>query len=189
MTRAPAAVGRSTSAATAQFRPHLEYQKTSCERCFALWKLKGFSESASAGSRKTDIISAEVNGTRAFVPLPKIEYILPRSWKTFHDFLTEYIRTVVGSEWGNAGGAGKSHLLSGTRFFAGCSYIFVSHQQKFITSPGEVDTRADDWCGGGVPRTCLRSVLFRAQRRTPGDPNCKTQRTPTAFLARVTRHL
>jgi hypothetical protein len=47
----------------------------------------------------TPIISAEVQGTR-FVAVRN--RLLNGKWKTFHDFLLDYIKIALGSDWGNA---------------------------------------------------------------------------------------
>jgi hypothetical protein len=46
------------------------------------------------------IISGELNGTR-FVAV-KNRLLHSKRWRTFEDFLFDYIRVVLGSEWGNA---------------------------------------------------------------------------------------
>jgi len=46
------------------------------------------------------IISAELNDTR-FVAV-KNRLLYSKKWRTFEDFLLDYIRTALGSEWGNA---------------------------------------------------------------------------------------
>jgi hypothetical protein len=46
------------------------------------------------------IISAELKGTR-FVAV-KNRLLYSKKWRTFEDFLFDYIRTALGSEWGNA---------------------------------------------------------------------------------------
>lgn len=45
------------------------------------------------------IVSAEVDGTR-FVAVNNNLYY-SESWKTFSDFLGDYIKTKIGSDWGN----------------------------------------------------------------------------------------
>jgi hypothetical protein len=46
------------------------------------------------------IISANLDGTR-FVAV-KNRLLYSKKWLTFEDFLSDYIKTAIGSEWGNA---------------------------------------------------------------------------------------
>src|SRR5690349_4969285 len=46
------------------------------------------------------IISADFNGTR-FVAV-KNRLLHSKHWRTFHDFLADYIKVALGHEWGNA---------------------------------------------------------------------------------------
>jgi len=45
------------------------------------------------------IITAELNGTRFIAVANRLYY--SDKWRTFHDFLNEYIKIVLGKEWGN----------------------------------------------------------------------------------------
>lgn len=45
------------------------------------------------------IVSAEVKGTRFVAVNNNVMY--SKSWKTFSDFLTDYIKTKIGGDWGN----------------------------------------------------------------------------------------
>jgi len=83
------------------------------------------------------IISTELNGTR-FVAI-KGRLVSSVNWKTFHDFLGDYIRTVLGPEWGNAElkkPLGERHPI----------LLWYHHlcllQRKFITTPGKVHNAA-----------------------------------------------
>lgn len=79
------------------------------------------------------IISAEVNGTR-FVAVGK-KLMWSKKWKTVHDFLGDYIRSALGTEWGNAELAkplDQRHPI----------LLWYHHlcllQQEFIKAPGNV---------------------------------------------------
>jgi hypothetical protein len=96
------------------------------------------------------IISAEVNGTRFVATKHRVYH--SRDWKTFHDFLAEYIRTVLGSEWGNA--ELKKPLAARHPILRWYHYLCL-HQQKFATSPGEVHTAPMTGGSSGVSWACL----------------------------------
>jgi hypothetical protein len=79
------------------------------------------------------IISAEAFGRR-FVAVNN-RLLHSKTWRTFHDFLGAYIRTVIGSEWGNA------ELLKplAERHPILVWYHHVcNHQRQFVTVPGQV---------------------------------------------------
>lgn len=81
------------------------------------------------------IISAEVDGTRFVATKHRIYH--SRSWKTFHDFLTHYLATILGADWGNAElkkPFNQRHPI--VRWY----HHLCLHQQKFVTTPGEVHT-------------------------------------------------
>jgi hypothetical protein len=79
------------------------------------------------------IISAEFNGTRFVAIKGRLSY--SPNWKTFPDFLSDYIKTVFGAEWGNAElkkPFPDRHLL--LRWY----HHVCLHQRQFIKTPGEV---------------------------------------------------
>jgi hypothetical protein len=81
------------------------------------------------------IISAEINGTR-FVAI-KDRLASSQNWKTFHDFLKDYLILILGREWVNEElkkPLAERHLV--LRWY----HHLCLHQWKFVTTPGEVYT-------------------------------------------------
>jgi hypothetical protein len=81
------------------------------------------------------IVSAELNGTR-FVAI-KSRLACSQNWKTFHDFLKDYLGTILGGEWVNEElkkPLAERHLV--LRWY----HLLCLHQWKFATRPGEVYT-------------------------------------------------
>lgn len=79
------------------------------------------------------IISAEVLGRR-FVAV-KNRLLHSQKWKTFHDFLCDYITMAMGSNWGNAELA-KS--LDQRHPILVWYYHLCEHQQHYVKQPGMV---------------------------------------------------
>ena len=81
------------------------------------------------------IISGEFDGTRFVAVGPRL-MASPR-WKTFHDFLNDYIRDVFGADWGNA--ELQKPFEQRHPVLQWYHHVCI-HQQKFIKVPGEVAT-------------------------------------------------
>jgi hypothetical protein len=79
------------------------------------------------------IISAEGFGQR-FVAV-KNRLLHSKTWRTFHDFLGDYIRTAIGSEWGNAELA--KPLCQRHPILVWYHHV-CNHQRQFVRVPGKV---------------------------------------------------
>ncbi len=79
------------------------------------------------------IISAELNGTRFVAIKGRMAY--SQNWKTFHDFLKDYLGIVLGREWINEQVkkpfAERHPVL---RWY----HHYCLHQQQFVTTPGKI---------------------------------------------------
>ena len=137
------------------------------------------------------IISAEVNGTRFVATKNRVYH--SRNWKTFHDFLTEYIRTVFGSEWGNAGL--KKPLAERHPILRWYHHLCL-HQQKFVTSPGEVHTApmtgaAAAYLGLAYDLYCLehnaelQEILIARLKNADGFPGARYEAFVAAAMIRA----
>jgi hypothetical protein len=137
------------------------------------------------------IISAEVDGTR-FVAIKNRLYH-SRAWKTFHDFLTEYIRTVLGSEWGNA--ELKRPLAERHPIVRWYRHLCL-HQQKFVTSPGKIHTApmtgaAAAYLGLAYDLYCLehnaelQEILIARLKNAAGFPGARYEAFVAAAMIRA----
>lgn len=79
------------------------------------------------------IISAELNGTR-FVAI-KNRLAHSPNWKTFHDFLCDYVKSVLGPDWGN--NELKKPFAERHPILRWYHHLYL-HQRQFITTPGKV---------------------------------------------------
>jgi hypothetical protein len=79
------------------------------------------------------IISAELNGTR-FVAI-KGRLTHSQRWKTFHDFLKDYLGIVLGREWVNEE---QKKPLAQRHLVLRWYHHLCLHQWKFVTTPGEL---------------------------------------------------
>ena len=70
------------------------------------------------------IISAESNGYRLVAVKNRLHY--SKNWKTFHDFLINYLKSVMGRDWGNAEIAKPAEL----RHPIGIWYQLLCEQQR-----------------------------------------------------------
>ena len=79
------------------------------------------------------IISTEFAGHRVIAVKNRLLY--SRKWRTFHDFLCDYIKTAIGETWGNAEIAKPMEERHPILVW----YQRVcEHQQRFINEPGRV---------------------------------------------------
>jgi len=79
------------------------------------------------------IISAEAFGHR-FVAV-KNRLLHSQKWRTFHDFLGDYIKTAMGSDWGNTE---LAKPLEQRHPILVWYYHVCMHQQRFVKEPGKV---------------------------------------------------
>ncbi len=79
------------------------------------------------------IVSAELNGTRFVAIKSRLAY--SPNWTTFHDFLKDYLRIVLGREWINEE---LKKLLAERHLILRWYHHLCLHQRKFGTKPGEV---------------------------------------------------
>lgn len=81
------------------------------------------------------IISAESNGYRLVAVKNRLHY--SKNWKTFHDFLINYLKSVMGRDWGNAEIAKPAELRHPIVIW----YQLLCEQQRLsIKEPGKVAT-------------------------------------------------
>lgn len=80
------------------------------------------------------IIAAKMDSGHQFVAV-KNRLLYSKKWKTFHDFLGDYIKTTIGAEWGNA----ELQKPFGERHPILVWYHKLCEQQRlFIKEPGKV---------------------------------------------------
>src|SRR3990172_1878347 len=79
------------------------------------------------------IISAEAFGHR-FVAV-KNRLLHSQRWRTFHDFLCDYIKTAMGSDWGNTE---LAKPLEQRHPILVWYYHVCIQQQRFVKEPGKV---------------------------------------------------
>lgn len=79
------------------------------------------------------IVSAEALGHR-FVAV-KDRLLYSKKWKTFHDFLCDYIKMAMGSDWGNAE---LAKPLDQRHPILAWYYHLCLHQQQYVKQPGKV---------------------------------------------------
>lgn len=79
------------------------------------------------------IISAEVSGHR-FVAV-KNRLLRSQKWRTFHDFLGDYIKMAVGPDWGNAE---LAKPLEQRHPILVWYHLVCEHQRRFVKEPGKV---------------------------------------------------
>lgn len=79
------------------------------------------------------IISAEVSGHR-FVAV-KNRLLRSQKWRTFHDFLGDYIKMAIGPEWGNAE---LAKPLEQRHPILVWYHLVCEHQRRFVKEPGKV---------------------------------------------------
>lgn len=79
------------------------------------------------------ILSAEYAGHRLVAV--KNRLMSSKKWRTFHDFLFDYIRTAMGPDWGNAEIA--KPLNERHPFLLWYDHV-CRHQQKYAQKPGEI---------------------------------------------------
>lgn len=81
------------------------------------------------------IISAESNGYRLVAVKNRLHY--SKNWKTFHDFLINYLKSVMSRDWGNAEIAKPTELRHPIVIW----YQLLCEQQRLsIKEPGKVAT-------------------------------------------------
>ncbi len=79
------------------------------------------------------IISAEVGGTR-FVAIGN-RLVYSEKFKTFHDFLGEYIKVILGVDWGNRE---LRKPLENRHLILQWYHLLCTLQREFIKEPGKV---------------------------------------------------
>jgi SEC-C motif len=83
------------------------------------------------------IISTEVQGHRVVAVRNRIH--TSKNWKTFHDFLLDYIKIVIGGEWGNAEIAKpfeeRHPVLQWYQKICDYQRTFIAEQGKVSTAP------------------------------------------------------
>jgi hypothetical protein len=84
--------------------------------------------------RGKPIISVDFNGRRLVAVRNRL--LQSEKWLTFEDFLFDYIKIVIGPEWGNAELAKPPEERHPILFWY---QIICDHQHKFITKPSKVN--------------------------------------------------
>lgn len=79
------------------------------------------------------IVSAEVSGHR-FVAV-KNRLLHSQKWRTFHDFLGDYIKMAVGPDWGNAE---LAKPLEQRHPILVWYHLVCEQQRRFVKEPGKV---------------------------------------------------
>lgn len=94
------------------------------------------------------IISAEVSGYRVIAVGNKLHY--SKSWKTFHDFLLEYLKIVMGKEWWMAEvqkeAADRHPILQ-------WALATAEHQNLLVNEPGRVNSAPMTGAAGALLHT------------------------------------
>lgn len=116
------------------------------------------------------IISAQTQTGHRLVAV-KNRLLYSNKWKTFHDFLNDYIRTALGPEWGTAELAKPTEQRHA---ILNWYQMVCQHQRTFITEPGKVASA--DMTGA------VAAYLFLAYDLYALDHNAELQKKLLARL-------
>lgn len=84
------------------------------------------------------IISAQIESGHRFVAV-RNRLLSSKNWKTFHDFLGDYIKMALGPEWGNSE---LAKPLEQRHPILNWYQMMCEHQRTYITEPGRVSSAA-----------------------------------------------
>lgn len=111
---------------------HLNFSKSDIDEAHMRAEVARVQRERQQGLGKP-IISAEVEGNRLVAVKDRLLH--SKDWKTFHDFLFDYLKIILGPEWGNAElekpPERRHPILNWYQKL--CIY-----QQKFFTEPGKI---------------------------------------------------
>jgi hypothetical protein len=96
------------------------------------------------------IVSTEIHGHRLVAV--KNRLLHSAGWKTFHDFLFDYIKMALGPEWGTAE-IKKSHPERHP-LLIWYQKICEFQQANFAATPGQVSTAPATGARESLPRRC-----------------------------------
>lgn len=137
------------------------------------------------------IVSVDFNGNRVIAVRDRI--MSSPTWKTFHDFLSDYIKSVLGPEWGNeeiAKALEKRHPIL-QWYDAACAY-----QREFIKEPGKVHSARGSggshaWLWLAYDLYCidhnleLQTKFLERLRNSKGFPGARYELSVAATLVRA----
>lgn len=137
------------------------------------------------------IISTEVSGYRVIAVGNKLHY--SKAWKTFHDFLFDYLKIVMGKEWWMAE-AGKD--AADRHPILQWAFATYEHQKLFVTEAGRVTSAPMTGAVGALIHTSydlyalehhvsLQEILIKRLKNTNNFAGARYEVSTAAKLLRA----